>query len=213
MRVKTEARRQAILATAADVFQEVGFDAASMAEIAVRTGGSKATLYNYFSSKEELFVEVMLSSAQKQGRDMFFAALQRSGDLQAILQNLGQSFLKIIMAPEIVAMRRIVISQSGRSDLGRLFYERGPKSAWAQVTDLLQSAIDNRVLRPADARIMTMHLKSLYEAEVVELQLLGVISKVTRKEIERIVAAAVEVFMRAYGASPAGNAEKKNARS
>ena len=54
MRVKTEAKRQHIVDVAAQAFRELGFEGASMAEICARVGGSKATLYNYFASKEEL---------------------------------------------------------------------------------------------------------------------------------------------------------------
>ncbi len=64
MRVKTEERRQAIIEKAREVFQEEGFDRASMSEIAARVGGSKATLYSYFKSKEELFVAVMKGSTE-----------------------------------------------------------------------------------------------------------------------------------------------------
>ena len=58
MRVRTESKREAILEAASHVFLESGFEGASMAEIAARVGGSKATLYGYFGSKEDLFVEV-----------------------------------------------------------------------------------------------------------------------------------------------------------
>ena len=55
MKTKTESKRQAIIQAAAEVFREVGFDRASMSDIRERIGGSKATLYNYFPSKEKLF--------------------------------------------------------------------------------------------------------------------------------------------------------------
>ena len=59
MRVKTESRRQTIISGAADVFLEAGYEATSMAKIATKTGVTKPTLYGYFPSKEDLFVEVM----------------------------------------------------------------------------------------------------------------------------------------------------------
>ena len=77
MRVKTPARREAILAVAADVFKEMGFEGASMAEISARIGGSKATLYGYFKSKEELFVAVTHGEAKKQ-MEPALAALDQS---------------------------------------------------------------------------------------------------------------------------------------
>ena len=66
MRVKSDEKRQAIIDVAAQTFQELGFEGASMSEICSRVGGSKATLYNYFASKEDLFFEVMFQSADKE---------------------------------------------------------------------------------------------------------------------------------------------------
>jgi AcrR family transcriptional regulator len=63
MKVRTEARREAIVEAAALLFQEVGYERASMNELTKRLGGSKATLYGYFPSKESLFVEVVRSVA------------------------------------------------------------------------------------------------------------------------------------------------------
>ena len=55
-RGRGDGRRQAILDAADEIFLEAGFQAASMAAIAARVGGSKGTLYNYFPSKEDLFL-------------------------------------------------------------------------------------------------------------------------------------------------------------
>ena len=54
-RLDRDARREAILDVAQDVFLEEGFAAGSMSTIAGRLGGSKGTLYNYFRNKDELF--------------------------------------------------------------------------------------------------------------------------------------------------------------
>lgn len=65
MRVKSEAKRQAILAVARESFTRHGFETTSMSAIASEVGGSKATLYNHFSSKEALFEAVMLDFGQR----------------------------------------------------------------------------------------------------------------------------------------------------
>src|SRR6516165_9146528 len=70
MKVLTEARREAILAAAKAVFEEVGFDQATMSEITARVGGSKATLYRYFESKEALFMELVLRTGQEHGGEL-----------------------------------------------------------------------------------------------------------------------------------------------
>jgi len=54
-----QARREAIMAGAQELFFAKGFNATTMDEIAQRAELSKGALYLYFASKEELYVSVM----------------------------------------------------------------------------------------------------------------------------------------------------------
>jgi AcrR family transcriptional regulator len=53
-----ESKRQSLVESAAAVFAEQGFTSTRVADIAVRAGVAKGTVYEYFSSKEELFFAV-----------------------------------------------------------------------------------------------------------------------------------------------------------
>lgn len=55
-----EARKQLILQGALSVFKEKGLEGATIDEIARAAGFGKATLYYYFSSKEEIFNALLL---------------------------------------------------------------------------------------------------------------------------------------------------------
>lgn len=55
----TSKKREAILAAAAEVFIQEGYDRASMDSIAEVAGASKRTVYNHFPSKEVLFGAVL----------------------------------------------------------------------------------------------------------------------------------------------------------
>ena len=46
-------RRQAVLEAAEKYFNEVGYEAFSMAQLAKNTGVAKGTLYLYFNTREE----------------------------------------------------------------------------------------------------------------------------------------------------------------
>ena len=52
------ARKQAFLQAAREVFLEHGYEAASVNEVVRRAGGSLATLYSQYGSKEGLFLAV-----------------------------------------------------------------------------------------------------------------------------------------------------------
>ena len=52
-------RKKRIVDGALKVFNESGIEKTTMDEIAIESGFGKATLYYYFSSKDEVFVEIM----------------------------------------------------------------------------------------------------------------------------------------------------------
>lgn len=57
-------RRSEILDAAASIFAERGFDGTSTSAIAVKCGVSKALLYHYFTSKEEILFEMLVAHCQ-----------------------------------------------------------------------------------------------------------------------------------------------------
>lgn len=59
MRLPAAERRAQLLRTAVGVFAEHGYHAASMNDVAEAAGVTKPVLYQHFSSKRELFVELL----------------------------------------------------------------------------------------------------------------------------------------------------------
>lgn len=199
MRKKTEEKRQSIVEAAHEVFMEVGFHQASMADIATRSGASKATLYGYFNSKEALFAEVMVNAASEILES--FSQLRLDIALRDSLIAFGRHYLPAILRPSIIALRRLAIEESARSTLGRVMYETGPKQGWARVRDFLLEAIAAGTLKACDADVAAHHLRALYEAELVDIATLGYSVSITPAKILPVVTRAVDVFLAAYGAS------------
>ena len=54
----TPEKRERVLSEAARLFAERGYNQTDMAQLAARAGVAKGSLYNYFASKEELYVHV-----------------------------------------------------------------------------------------------------------------------------------------------------------
>ncbi|TCJ12750.1 TetR/AcrR family transcriptional regulator [Parasulfuritortus cantonensis] len=199
MKTKSEAKRQAILAVAAETFGELGFERASMSEICARVGGSKATLYNHFASKEELFLTVMFQASEHE-----FEAVHRLldpdiGDVAGALRDFGRGFLAVLYSPQVTAARRLVIAEAHRSELGRACYALGPGKGDAALAGFLETAMQAGKLRPAEPRIAASHLRGLLEAELLERFLFGVLTDIGAEALGPMVERAVEVFMRAYG--------------
>jgi AcrR family transcriptional regulator len=62
MTTRDQARKR-ILEAARKLFLERGFEAANLDEVAQRAGVAKGTIYRYFDSKAELYVEVLVWNA------------------------------------------------------------------------------------------------------------------------------------------------------
>ncbi|EIJ46506.1 transcription regulator protein [Herbaspirillum sp. GW103] len=198
MRVKTPARREAILAVAADVFKEMGFEGASMAEISARIGGSKATLYGYFKSKEELFVAVTHGEAKKQMEPALAALDQEVDDLAKTLQVFGEKAVSFLCQESTLQTHRMIVAEAGRSDIGRRFHEEGPKMGMERIAAFLKKQMAAGRLRPADPMLATQQLCALLDCETVKPMMLGLETSISRPRMKRMVARAVDTFLAAY---------------
>lgn len=221
MRVKTDARREAILSAAKEVFDELGFEQATMSEITARLGSSKATLYRYFDSKEALFLELVLRSASEQGGESMAIALKHgrrvpgyelphkvleaadlldpTEDVASVLKRVGKFVLRNFHTPQKLATRRMVIGASINPAIGKLFYENGPKKGMKFLERYFESVMNNGKLRTADAHVVACHFRGLLDSEALEAGLFNVVTELSDKRIAGIVDRAVDVFIRAYG--------------
>lgn len=199
---KRDAKRQAILDTAYRLFQTQGFDKTSVSEITTQVGGSKATIYSHFPSKEELFVECMTAAAED-----YIASLAeqsvRSLDASEVepavmLRDFASSLLKFLSAPDIVATRRLMIAEASRASVGKLFLAK-LNALRAHVEAFLSPLMAAGALRDDDPQLAAEHLRALLEAEMIEPLLLQAREdSPDEKEIALATDRAVTAFMRAY---------------
>jgi AcrR family transcriptional regulator len=206
MRQKTEAKRQTIINAAAELFKEVGYDRASMSEIADRVGGSKATLYSYFSSKDDLLLAVVTGMAVTASQEMApqrtsdaLAALAPTEHFHAQLERRVMAILSLASGPDMLALRRLVQARGGERGPSQIFFERGPKQLYLRVADFLEQGMKDGHLRQVDPWIAAMHLKGLAESEYIDRLMLGDIVTITPKMIREAALRAIDVFWRAYG--------------
>ncbi|PZU69327.1 TetR/AcrR family transcriptional regulator [Sphingobium sp.] len=196
MRVKTDARREAILAAATELFRDVGYERASMALLSTRFGGSKATLYNYFRSKEELFACVMMEAVEEQGVAVIAMLDPSDKDVRAVLHRFGFAYLKLVTAPETLALTRTGIAEGANSELGARLYEGGPQRAWDEIARFIERLQERGAIGPGDPLVIAGHLKGLLETGCVEPLLWGAKAQ---QDFSAAVEGGVDVFLRAYG--------------
>lgn len=199
MRVLTEEKRATILQAAAAVFQESGFDGASMAQVAARVGGSKSTLYRYYRSKEELFIAVNQDAAKRHILPSLEQLLSsKSENLLQVLTRFGVEALAMVASEDSIKTMRTVISESGRSDIGRRFYEEGQKLGIEALAGFFEIQMDAGLMRRADPTAAAKHLLALFDSETVFPCLMGIRGPLTEPEIYDAVGRAVDIYLNGY---------------
>lgn len=197
MRAKTDEKRNAIIAAATEVFEEVGYQRASMAMIAARLGGSKATLYGYFPSKELLFATAVTSALEETGEETM-AALASTGDIASVLRRYGRLYLDLVTRPEILAILRTVLSEGQNSTLGQEVYALGPQRGINGLTDFFRERAARGDIEIASPEVAALHFKALVEAGVTEPRFYGLAKA---RDKDEAVETAVAAFMKIYGPS------------
>jgi AcrR family transcriptional regulator len=193
------AKRRQILDGARAVFFASGFDGASMNDIARSAGVSKGTLYAYFESKEDLFKEIIREQkAQTAERLCVFG---RKGDVRDMLADFGRSLLLKLTDPGLISLGRVVIGAAEKFPaVGRALYEAGPLYGATRLAEELRGLEDAGVLKLPDPERAAWQFIDLCQSRLYKQVLFGVVDRADPKEIEATVAAAVDVFMKAYGA-------------
>jgi TetR/AcrR family transcriptional regulator of autoinduction and epiphytic fitness len=103
--------REAIVEAATRLFLKHGFGAVSMDELAEAADLSRRTLYNQFTSKEEIFREMLLRvSAQLE--DAFPPGIETQGDVEEVLRQVARMILDLNRQPEYLGFLRMVVADS-----------------------------------------------------------------------------------------------------
>jgi AcrR family transcriptional regulator len=199
---KSHSKRQAILDAAFRLFRAQGFDKTSVSEITAEVGGSKATIYSHFPSKEELFVECMTTAAENYMAGTLKHLEATGSDPAVALFDFGSSFLIFICSPEQLEVRRLMIAEAARSGTGKLFFDK-ITALRSHVSAFVSACMEAGTLRGDDPTLAADHLGALLEAEILEPLLLQVREGLPgKREIVLAAKRAVAAFLRAY--APAG---------
>ena len=196
-RLDRDARREAILDVAQEVFLEEGFANASMSAIAARLGGSKGTLYNYFKSKEELFSAYVIRRCQWQ--DEIFAGAQEGESPAETLGRIGRAYLTQVLTDQSLRNFRLIAAEAERwPEIGRTFYDQGPRRGIEMVAQLLASLAAEGELELDDPVTAAHHFLGLVQNRYFKARLCNAVPELTAQQINDEAGSAVRTFLRAF---------------
>ena len=195
-------KRRQILDGARKVFMDLGFDGASMNEIARAAGVSKGTLYVYFTDKSQLFEAIVEDEALEKGKIAY--NLDRKRDVETTLREFGRVYIGGMCRPGGGSSIRTVMAIAERMpDVGRQFYENVLAKTINGLADYLQAhvgpgdlAIDDCGLAAAQFIQMcqaTLFLPFVFQAEPAP----------SAERIARVVDSATRIFLQTYKAKSA----------
>jgi len=197
-RVRTEEKRDEIVRIAAELFERHGFERCSMAALSERLGGSKATLYGYFASKEDL-LRAVLDCEVANDADHMLRDFPASDDLRQSLILLGTAYLNKRMSPIPVANIRMVASQPACSTMGKDFYQNIIRPNFGRLATKFEELMDHGKLKRADPCVVLMHWKGLNAWDFFEQRLLGAIDGPDPAKVKRAVTLAADAVLKLYG--------------
>lgn len=187
------------LRVAADLFLERGYDGVSLDEIVRLAGGSKTNLYTLFGDKEGLFVAVV----ERLCEDVLASVddLDLSGsDLEEGLRTFATRLLVPLLQPRHIRFHRLVVAESARfPELGKAWYQAGPEESYRRIGAFIAELQRRGLVRDVEPRraAVLFHDGLLYDA--LHRTMIGGEFAPTALEVERMVAEAVTMFVRAFG--------------
>lgn len=202
-------RRDAILEAATELFLEAGFEAASIDRVVACVGGSKSTVYAYFGNKAGLFAAVVERVLEELG-EATWAEGEGSLALETGLKAIGLRLLRLVSSERHIALSRLVIAESRRfPEIGRIYYERGPRVAYGRLASFLaeRAGRGEAVIEDPQAAADWFAGKLLHRSFLERLCLDH--SMPSQSEMRRIVDEAVDGVLRLYGTASAGEDDAK----
>ena len=191
-------KRRQILDGARKVFMDLGFDGASMGEIARAASVSKGTLYVYFTDKCALFEAIVEEETMVQGAAGFDFDANRA--VPANLASYGEAYLAIVCRPGGGSAIRTVMAIAERMpEVGRRYYERVLEGSINRLAGYLEAHVAANELAIDDCQLAASQFLLMCQASLFLPFIFQAAPPPSPDRIRDVVASAVRMFMAAYG--------------
>jgi TetR/AcrR family transcriptional regulator, mexJK operon transcriptional repressor len=203
-------KHRLIIEAATATFLAKGYPGTSMDDIAAAAAVSKQTVYKHFADKEQLFADVVLATTdQVTGAvRMVAAVLQKGADLERGLTELARKLMLMLMQPELLRLRRLVIATADQFPrIGTAWYEQGFGRVLTALAEHFQDLTDRGLLRPGDPLLAAHHFTGLLLWIPVNRAMFTGNHDSDKADLESYADRAVSTFLRAY-AVPRASADE-----
>ena len=191
-------KRRQIIDGARKVFMDLGFDGASMGEIARAAGVSKGTLYVYFADKSRLFEAIVEQETLEQGKLVFNFDPKR--DVTTTLMAFGQAYIQLLCRPGGGSAIRTVMAIAERMpDVGRTFYNNVIAVTIGRLTAYLEVRAGLGDLVIDDIPLAATQFTQMCQATLFQPFIFQAAPAPSPRRIKEVVESATRMFLSAYG--------------
>jgi AcrR family transcriptional regulator len=195
-------KRRQILGGARKVFMDLGFDGASMGEIARSAGVSKGTLYVYFTDKCRLFEAIVEQEMLQQDEVSF--DLDPARDAPTTLKEFGEAYVALLCRPGGGSAIRTVMAIAERMpEVGRRYYERVLDRIINRLAAYLQARVKAGELAIDDCQLAASQFVQTCHASLFLPFLFQAAPAPSAERIAKVVESATRMFLAAYRAKSA----------
>jgi AcrR family transcriptional regulator len=190
-------KRRQILEGARRVFLDLGFDGASMGEIARAAGVSKGTLYVYFADKSRLFEAIVEQESLEQGEIAF--NFDPARDVATTLHEFGEAYIALICRPGGGSAIRTVMAIAERMpEVGRRYYERVLDKTINRLAAYLDVHVASGELVVEDRQLAASQFLMMCQASLFLPFIFQAAPAPSPERIAQVVDSATRMFLAAY---------------
>jgi AcrR family transcriptional regulator len=192
-------KRRQILDGARKVFMDLGFDGASMGEIARAAQVSKGTLYVYFADKSALFEAILEQEAFQYGQVVF--NFDPARDAETTLKDFGQAYIHLLCRPGGGSAIRTVMAIAERMpDVGRRYYARVLDKTINRLSEYLKAHVASGDLAIDDCDLAASQFMELSKASLFLPFVFQAAPPPSEERMTEVVDSATRMFLAAYRA-------------
>ena len=196
-------KRRQILDGARKVFLDLGFDGASMGEIARAAGVSKGTLYVYFADKNRLFEAIVEEETFAQGKVAF--NFDPGRDVTTTLTEFGQAYIQLLCRPGGGSATRTVMAIAERMpEVGRRFYNNVIAYTIARLAAYLEARTRLGDLAIDDCQLAATQFMQMCQASLFMPFIFQAAPAPSSERIVQVVDSATRMFLAGYQAKQEG---------
>ncbi len=188
-----------LLTAAHELFLDQSYETVSTDVIAKAANVSKATLYAHFPSKEALYMAVVSDQCEQLARGIWTSS-RGTDDLEATLRIIARNFRAMFATTQAFAFYRSIVAHVSRfPEIGRVFYEVGPKVVQGRIETILRNAHARGDIVTPDPHLAAQQFIQLVSVDIPLNGLIG-LELPSDQESEYVLESGLALFLKAYDA-------------